>query len=183
MASRVLLWLSWIGFSVGWLLIAVFDHPYPVLGGILLLSTSLLGFTVSYTSDVIQRFYQVRRVAQTVEEMTIAMLQRVVVIFMFWFTLVSGFAGIYLGILKRAPSALIDDAGALGGRGFFQELGNCLYYSVITIATVGYGDIKPAATGAGWWVKGACTLEIGLAIFWFTFFLAVLFSSPLSLRE
>lgn len=53
-----------------------------------------------------------------------------------------GYAFMYFGLYKIDPSSFVSVAQQEGSAGF-GSIGDFVYYSAITIATVGYGDIYP----------------------------------------
>ena len=56
--------------------------------------------------------------------------------------LIVGYAFIYYGLHKILPMSFVS-AAEQGGFARFGSIGDFVYYSAITIATVGYGDIYP----------------------------------------
>ncbi|MBD1379671.1 two pore domain potassium channel family protein [Metabacillus arenae] len=68
-----------------------------------------------------------------------------VLVFMYISLLVS-FAMFYLIFMQTGSSILLDNGVPVTGS-YFQKLNTCLYFSAVTLFSVGYGDINPVGIG------------------------------------
>ncbi|MFA5338801.1 MAG: potassium channel family protein [Candidatus Omnitrophota bacterium] len=91
--------------------------------------------------------------------------------------LILGYAFIYYGLHKIVGSSFVSSA-ELGGFGRFGSIADFIYYSAITIATVGYGDIYPVHILAKFFVVTEVLYGALLVIFLISSFTAI--SIPLT---
>ena len=91
--------------------------------------------------------------------------------------LILGYAFIYYGLHKILISSFVSTA-ELGGFARFGSIGDFIYYSAITIATVGYGDIYPVHILARLFVLTEVLYGALLVIFLISSFTAI--SIPLT---
>ncbi len=84
------------------------------------------------------------------------------------------FAGLYILISRANEKAFYYSAGEVH-RGPF-DVTTSVYFSVATIATVGYGDIVPVSSLARWVVIGEITVGAAYTIYIFGALVSLLFS-------
>lgn len=65
-----------------------------------------------------------------------------------YFTVMVGFGLIYFLITAEGYTILIDN-NAGTETSFFRRLGTAIYFSAVTLFSVGYGDIAPVGIGRG----------------------------------
>ncbi len=143
--------------------------------GLVCLILSIVGASIQFVlffARLEEKLRRGRRVYQILEARLGIIVILLIPIMTLWLTLVVGFSGIYLGLIKIEPKSLVDDQGPIYKGDWHQDMTNCLYYSVITVTTLGYGDIKPASGKEGIVVKWTSMLEVALGIFLLTWFLS-----------
>jgi len=145
--------------------------------GISFLATSLASAAFNFIVQAIKVFALENQIdASFLFRLIIGIFHKLTILMIFWLTLVTAFAGIYLGIIKLAPNSLVDDGGNVYKGVLSEDFFNCIYYSVITLTTLGYGDMKASPTKEGMFMKGVSVFEVGLGILFLTLFLAILLS-------
>ncbi|WP_243291543.1 ion channel [Bacillus sp. FJAT-47783] len=75
--------------------------------------------------------------------------ETVYVIGLVYLSFLIGFAMMYLLLLEYDVIVLLDAGEGLTGT-YFEKLESCLYFSAVTLFSVGYGDITPV--GIGRWI-------------------------------
>lgn len=68
---------------------------------------------------------------------------------MVYFTVLTGFGMVYL-LLGLFAEPVLAEAGRAGGSGFLQKAETAVYFSAMTLFSVGHGDVVPL--GAGRWL-------------------------------
>ncbi|MBI1924749.1 hypothetical protein HYR99_10900 [Candidatus Poribacteria bacterium] len=93
----------------------------------------------------------------------------------FWLFNIEVFAGIYFGLIKLFPNSLLSGEKPLSeAENLWLQFVDCLYYSVITITTLGYGDIHANPDVQGISIKFASIAQVSSGVFWLTMYLTIL---------
>ncbi|QOR67106.1 two pore domain potassium channel family protein [Cytobacillus suaedae] len=76
--------------------------------------------------------------------------ENIVLLFFIYITVLLGFGVIYTSFIMLGAPILIEDGTYISGD-FFSVLQDSMYFSAITLFSVGYGDITPV--GVGRWLS------------------------------
>ncbi|MFA9559218.1 potassium channel family protein [Evansella sp. AB-rgal1] len=76
-------------------------------------------------------------------------LRHFIVLFLVYATITAGFGVVYLSLELTGLSVLVED-GQYHYDSFFHLVEDVMYFSAVTLLTVGYGDITPQ--GIGRWI-------------------------------
>lgn len=86
---------------------------------------------------------------RAVKKGTFLSFETVFVIGLVYVSFLIGFAMIYLLLVEYHVPVLLEVGAELTGS-YFEKLESCLYFSAVTLFSVGYGDITPI--GIGRWI-------------------------------
>jgi voltage-gated potassium channel len=121
---------------------------------------------------VIQKIYRQTAADRKVLLVSVAAVSYALIIWLF--------AGVYILISRIDQKAFYHSVSASYGA---VDLGTGVYFSVVTIATVGYGDIVPVSSLARWVVIAEIIIGIGYTIYVFSALLTLLLSQEIEHKQ